>query len=325
MIWIEILARGQGVAERHRCDGPEVTLGRAYDNDVVLDDPFVAPHHLRIARTDDGRLVAHDLGSVNGLYVGDDAHRQPEVQLDGDRTLRIGRTLVRVRDPAFPVPPERTVLPTRRTWPAALALCGVVAAVSLLSLWLAETSEPQLSRYVLPLIGMALIVLVWTTAWALMGRIFSGQARFERHLAIAMCGLLAFFVFDEITDYGAFGLSWRAPAEYAYAGNWLLLGALCFFHLREIGPLRLRLKGGVEAALALAAIGAQTLTKSELSSMLGQQSYLPVLKPPVFRLKAPKSGDAFFADAERLKAAVDKARKDPVEGPGLLPDMNDDN
>jgi hypothetical protein len=120
-------------------------------------------------------------------------------------------------------------------------------------------------------------------------------------------------------------MSWRALADYAYAGNWLLLAGLCFFHLREIGPLRLRRKAGVVAALAIAAIGAQTLTRSELSSMFGQQSYLPGLKPPMFRLKPPKPEAEFFADAERLKAAVDNARKDPPEGPGLLPDMSGDN
>jgi hypothetical protein len=59
--------------------------------------------------------------------------------------------------------------------------------------------------------------------------------------------------------------------------------------------------------------------------MFGQQSYLPGLKPPMFRLKPPKSEADFFADAERLKNAVDEARKDPVEGPGVLPDLTGDN
>jgi FHA domain len=325
VIWVEVLSRHRDVVARYRCDGPVATIGRAYDNDVVLDDPYVAAHHVRIARDNAGRLVAHDLGSVNGLSADDGTPREAEVVLDGDRTLRLGRTLLRVRGADFPVPAERTAVPVARAWPVTLGLGAGVATVSVLSLWLSETQEPQLSRYVLPLLAMAVAVLIWTTAWALMSRIFSGAARFERHLTIALIGLLAFFAFDEITDYGSFALSWRALAEYAYVGNWLLLAALCFFHLREIGPMRLRLKGGVVAAIAVAAIGAQTLTKSELSSMFGQQSYLPGLKPPMFRLKPPKSEGEFFADAQRLKDVVDKARKDPVEAPGLLPDAEREN
>ena len=325
MIWIEVLSRHQDVSARYRVDADTASIGRAYDHDVVLDDPYVAAHHVRVERDDAGRLVARDLGSVNGLYAGAEARRQVEVVLDGERLLRIGRSMLRFRDAAYPVAPERVAGATTRSWPTTLALIGTTLVASLTTLWLSETAEPQLSRYVLPLFAMAMLILVWTTAWALMTRIFSGAARFERHLSIALAGLLVFFVFDEITDYGSFALSWRAPAEYAYVGNWLLLAALCFFHLREIGPLRLRLKGGVVAALALLAIGAQTLTKSELSSMLGQQSYLPALKPPMFRLKAPKSEGDFFAGVEAQKAAVDKARKDPVDGPGLLPEMSGEN
>lgn len=324
-VWVEVLSRHRDVIARYRCDGPEATIGRAYDNDVVLDDPYVAAHHLRVLRDDAGHLIAQDLGSVNGLSTGDGAPREAQIVLDGDRTLRVGRTLLRVRGPEFPVPAERTAVPLARAWPVTLGLVASVAAASVLTLWLSETQEPQLSRYVLPLLAMVLVVLVWTTVWALMSRLFSGAARFERHLSIALVGLLAFFAFDEIADYGSFALSWRSLAEYAYVGNWLLLAALCFFHLREIGPMRLRFKAGLVALIAIAAIGAQTLTKSELSSMFGQQSYLPGLKPPMFRLKTPKSEDEFFADAQRLKDAVDKARKDPVESSGLLPDTSSDN
>ena len=325
MIWVEVLSRHGDVSARERVDGDTATIGRAYDNDIVLDDPYVAPHHLRVERNGAGPLIAHDLGSVNGLYVGDENRRRADVELDGERLLRVGRTILRIRDTAFAVPPERTAGAATRAWHTTLALVGAVLIASLLSLWLSETVEPQLSRYVLPLFAMAMLVLVWTTAWALMSRIFSGSAHFERHLTIALGGLVAFFLFDEIADYGSFAFSWRGLADYAYIGNWALLGALCFFHLREIGPMRLRAKGSVVAALALLAIGVQTLTKSELSSMFGQQSYLPGLKPPMFRLKAPKTESAFFADVESLKAVVDKARKDPVESAGLLPDLNGDN
>ena len=71
MIWIEILGRHRDVVARYRGDGAEVRIGRGYDNDVVIDDPYVAPHHLRVYRGDDGKLVAEDLGSADGLYADD--------------------------------------------------------------------------------------------------------------------------------------------------------------------------------------------------------------------------------------------------------------
>lgn len=47
---------------------PEVTLGRARDNDVILDDPRVSRHHARIVLRY-GQFVLQDLGSTYGTQV----------------------------------------------------------------------------------------------------------------------------------------------------------------------------------------------------------------------------------------------------------------
>ena len=44
----QILSRHRDVVARQRCEGAEIRIGRAYDNDVIVDDPYVAPRHLRI-------------------------------------------------------------------------------------------------------------------------------------------------------------------------------------------------------------------------------------------------------------------------------------
>ena len=45
------------------------TLGRALDNDIILSDPTVAPHHLKIVRHQDGRLELINLAAVNPTRV----------------------------------------------------------------------------------------------------------------------------------------------------------------------------------------------------------------------------------------------------------------
>ena len=310
MIWIEILSRHRDVIARHRCEGDEVRIGRGYDNDVVVDDPFVAPRHVRVFRGDDGRLVAEDLGSGNGLYLGDETQRLPRTIVDGDVPLRIGRTHLRIREAGYAVAAERAVVVAGSGWQQALALFVALIAVELLSLWLSETTEPKATRYLLPLLVLVVVVLAWTSGWAVLSRIFSGQAHFERHLVIALGILLVFSIYNELTDAGAFALSWRVLADYAYVGGWALFATLCFLHLREIGPRHLRLKAGVVAALAAAVIGAQTLAQSEIRGWAVQQSYLRDLKPPMLRIAPAQSEEAFFRDATRLKTKLDGARKD---------------
>ena len=159
--------------------------------------------------------------------------------------------------------------------------------------------------------------LAWTSAWAVLTRIFAGHARFERHLVIALSALLLYSVADEIVDALAFAFSWRFLADYAYVGAWAFLAALCYVHLREIGPSRLKLKASVVFGLATAAVAAQTLAQMELKPWTARQSFLRAVKPPFMRLATPQDDATFFADAERLKAKLDRARKEEQAAGGL--------
>jgi ABC-type multidrug transport system ATPase subunit/pSer/pThr/pTyr-binding forkhead associated (FHA) protein len=68
----------------------EAGVGRAPDNAVVLDDPLVSRHHLRLS-WDGAELRVTDLGSSNGTRVGDVElePRVPRTLLPGE-TVRIG-------------------------------------------------------------------------------------------------------------------------------------------------------------------------------------------------------------------------------------------
>ncbi|MBI5506003.1 MAG: FHA domain-containing protein, partial [Deltaproteobacteria bacterium] len=315
MIWVEILDRHRNLVARHRCEGDAIRIGRGYDNDVIVDDPFVAANHLCVFRDEAGRLVAEDLGSAGGIYL-EGGGRQSRVIVDGERPLRIGRTLLHLRQADHPVAPER-IVPATRSWPAAAALALAVVALETLSQWLSETTEFKVTGYVLPLGVLVTLTLVWTSGWTVLARIFAGHARFERHLTIALAALLGLSLFDEAVDAGAFAFSWRLLANYAYVGAWLITATACFFHLREIAPTRLRLEGAVVFALGAAAVAAQTLAQSEIRPWLARGSYLRELRPPFFRVVQPQDDAAFFAGAERLRPSLERARKDEASGPDL--------
>jgi DNA-binding NtrC family response regulator len=52
-----------------RCTGPELTVGSAPGNDLVLNDPQVSRRHL-VVRWSDGGYWVRDLGSTNGTFIG---------------------------------------------------------------------------------------------------------------------------------------------------------------------------------------------------------------------------------------------------------------
>jgi hypothetical protein len=314
MMWVEVLSRHHDVVSRHRC-GDEVQVGRAYDNDIVLDDPDVAPHHLRIVRDETGMPLAEDLGTRNGI-VALDGLRRSQIPLDGYRILRVGRTLLRVRGPEFVVAPERPLGRVLHAWPFVVALAVVVLGLSVLTLWLNQTQAPQVSYYLLAVISVSFLVLMWSTAWSVLSRIFTGAAHFDRHLLVALAGLVVFYLFDELADFGTYAFAWRAVAQYAYVVNWMLFAGLCYAHLRVMGPTRLRAKGAAVAAVALAAIAVQAVSRMDPGSTDSTSASLATLKPPFLRVRAAQPLDAFLQRTDRLRGVLDDARTAPPGGRG---------
>ena len=306
MIWVEILSRHREVAARFRFAGPDVRIGRGYDNDVILDDPYVAARHMRLFRDDAGRLVAEDMGSANGMFLDRDNGRRQRIVVDGERPIRIGHTCLRIRETGHAVEPERLAGPEVRILPIALSV--VVLAIEALAVWLAETTEPKASSYLAPLLGIAVAVAAWVAVWALLSRIFSGRARFQRNLLIALLGILVFSLYNEFAQFSAFALTWSIAIDYQYVVMWSVLAAVCFYHLREVGPSRLVLKGSAVAALFALIIAVQALKQSELLSNSGRQTTLRRLLPPALRLAPVRDENTFFAEIEHLKTKLDSDR-----------------
>ncbi len=324
VIWIEILSRHRAVLARHRVAASEIRIGRGYGNDVVIDDPYVAAEHVRIRRDGDGTLIAEDIGTVNGMFSDRDKSRVDRIALDGDRIIRIGETYLRARDARHAVMRERPLKRRLGTWPVTLALAAVLLGMEALSLWFGETGAAKLSRYLPPLLGLATGVLIWAAAWAILCRIFSGQARFERNVLAALVGLLGFTVYSDFASSVGFALSWYPIATYDYIASYSIIAATCFWHLREIGPTRLKAKASAVGALAAIAIAAQTLTQTEARDYT-PQNYARYLMPPAFRLAPLRSESAFFADVERLKGRLDRDRTEPLSASGdrFISDIGD--
>lgn len=310
MIWVEILSRHRDVLSRVRIAGDQVSIGRGYDNDVIVDDPYVAAHHLLILRDETGKLVAKDLGSVNGTFLDGGKSRIAHLAIDGGKPLRIGQTLLRIRTGDYAVEPERKVLAERGTLStiAVAATTVIVLGLIALKVWLAQTGEPRLTNYTTPLLTMTGVVLVWVGIWALVSRLLAGRSQFLGNLMIALVAVLASLLYGELAKYSAFGLTWRVPVDYEYAVTWLILAAACFLHLRAISARAVWLKGTIVGGLMVLAIGVHTLQRSEAFSDIGRQTSAHLMLPPAFRTVPLRTPDAFFANVAGLKPMLDADR-----------------
>jgi hypothetical protein len=318
VMWIEVLSRNGEVAARERIEAHEARIGRAFDNDVVVDDPHVAAHHLRIYRGEDGELLAEDLGTLNGLYTEHGAQRIERLPLAKEPGIRIGRTILRVHDAAHPVAAEKLLTRPRAhaRWAAGL---GIALFLMLLAMsWLNLTQEPTANHILLPLLGLVTVIALWSSLWAVLSRVFFGQARFALQLRIAVTACIALVLWDQLAESLSYSLAWRDIVEYGGLGAWAVLAAACWGHLHAIGPKHMRAAMGLVLALIAAGALLQYVGKSETRKLVGQRATLGDLRPPAFRLLPLASADDFFKKAEGAKKKVDLARvKDPLPG-GVL-------
>jgi len=317
MIWVEILSRHRDIAARVRIAGPEARIGRGYDNDVIVDDPYVAVRHLRVFRDEAGQLVAEDMGSVNGTFLDRGRSRLARIIVDGDKPIRIGQTYLRVRGVNYAVERERPARPERWMLPilAAAALGGMTLGISLLKVWFSQTSESRVSSYLMPSLVLIATVLAWAGLWALLSRVFSGQSRFLRNLMIVLVGAFAITLYNELAQIFAFAWTWPVGVTYQYVSIWSIIAAMCFFHLREVGRVRLWLKGAIVTTVLAILIAVQALQQSEAFFDSGRQITTRLLMPPSFRAVPSRDEAAFFGEIADLKAKLDRDRSQakPVE------------
>lgn len=85
---------------------PNVRLGSAPDNDIVLNDRAVSRRHAEIQLTPQG-LLLRDLGSTNGTFINNVRITEAYVPADAECTLGYSRLLIRQRTEERPVAVSR--------------------------------------------------------------------------------------------------------------------------------------------------------------------------------------------------------------------------
>ncbi|MFF7970562.1 FHA domain-containing protein [Streptomyces sp. NPDC007905] len=76
--------------------GQTISLGRAHDSTIVLDDDYASSRHARIYPDRDGQWIVEDLGSTNGTYL-DRARLTTPTPIPPGAPIRIGKTVIELR------------------------------------------------------------------------------------------------------------------------------------------------------------------------------------------------------------------------------------
>lgn len=292
-----------------------LTLGRALDNHLVIDDPHLAARHARLALDDAGRLMLQALPSRNGVRLDGAAVAGSVPVPDGGALLQLGTTRLRLRLAGEALAPE---LPLAQqaggpwAWPLAAGL--LMYAMTLANHWLALDPGADYSAWVSTALSLPVALAAWCGLWALMSKLFQHRFDFTGHLRIALPWMLGITLVDQL---------WP-PLTAAFAAHrlWMLNGTLGVLllallvraHLAHLLPLHRRAVAASVAAMALAGAGLSAALTYRHSDSLVATPYMSTLPLPALRLGGTVPSATLVQDmaplAGQLAERVKKARED---------------
>lgn len=312
---VEILdARGHVRARAHVASFP-ASIGRAFDNDVIVDDPYVSPHHCRLTEDDTGTLWVEDTGSRNGTrrsVRGEPEHRFA-VASGGEVVL--GRATLRIFNAGHAVP---EALPWHRTGISPLEVfsaprvaasaAGVAALVFGARGYFGGVTRDVAENIITMPLATLLMTAIWAGVWALIGRMTHAGARFRAHFGWACAGAVALLAATTLLGWVEFAV----PASRAVAVlSGTLLTALFAVYLAGHVSLASSLTPpqAVRRTVSGFVVGAAVLALVNVSSgdqFLATPDFSTTIAPVPPALLQTAAVDDFAAEVLKLQKEVDK-------------------
>jgi len=175
-----------------------ISIGRAFDNDIVIHDTFIDAHHL-ILTNEEGHWTIEDQQSENGTFFIQEGKTINSKSIESGEEILIGKTRLRFFSENHIVTPTKSlnlkrsflkeIDNTRCFW---FSLIGMIT-IYIYSGYMENTDELTAIKTTLGLFMWILLCIGWSAIWSLMGKIIKQKARFPLHLSIS-CFFLALLV-----------------------------------------------------------------------------------------------------------------------------------
>ena len=312
LAWIEVVDRHGDVTIRHPVYAWPVKLGRAYTNDIVLDDPYIAANHLEINSMADGRYQLNALGSANGLVTEALRGKRTDATVSANDVTRIGQTQFRIRPIDYVVSAEKLLsgTPWFRSWSALFVGVMVLLLSQLLERWMFYASDDIYTLLLSPLFESISLFLLWAGFWALIGWVQSGRSNFIAHAVIAsMCFGLFLLLDGPLLRYVDFALnSNRVNSVLSFLLLPLFLGSAIYRHICLVSRVNRRKLGVTVVVLMVCLVGVINVPGKWIGKNddLGSMAYLRTIGPPSMLLIHGISIDEFIIGASALKSKVEE-------------------
>jgi len=215
---IEEISRGQKTIQRYKLTQPSISIGRGYDNDIILSDPHICPEHIRIDFIA-GSWKISDRDSINGSFLEPIKNKKQNADQhlvnDGD-IVNIGKSQLRLLFINHPVNAaihfsvfESFINLMRQPLALFVNILSFIAIAASLA-YLNSPVESNYSQFFVSAIGMALVFALWPAGIALISHLTKHDARAVAQIGISFAFFNLFWLTDFIDNLVAFNTASNA-------------------------------------------------------------------------------------------------------------------
>ncbi len=306
-IIIEEIGRNKKLLARHKFLTNKVTLGRGYNNSVILSDPHICPEHLSIEFDGENWLVK-DNNSINGSFLAESKQNADQHIIHSGDIIRLGKSFIRIILPNHPV--ESTVpfsffegLIDFLRKPLIIAFnIAFFTLIAGLMFYLNQPSDVNFTQVIVRAIGITLMFATWPVMIALISHFNKHEARIVTQLAVSFAFFNLMWFSDVFESIVAFNLSanWSldnlialVPIALAFLMIWL--NCYIGFHMSK--------RKRTIIALSITTVlfgGGYMIQLSKQPDFSVLPNYDATIMNPVFKFAPSSSVDEFIEDTNKL-------------------------
>ena len=304
---VEIINRNRRVAFRYLLDKDEVSLGRAFDNDVVLDDIHVDAHHAVLRVNEDNSFDLIDRNSRNGLRNKKRKRIGRNVHFNNRCDFFFGDTRVRFSDPTMEVKPavsmrqDKLIPRLVNNIFVAFAVLMLVNFRALYQTYVSSAVEVEVVKYIQAVSQFSLALL----AIAMIASFISKVSRREWKFAYNLMVFSLFVLIAESGDfiiqvvkfnYNLVKISWLIDSLWLTVLIIALMWALTKSAI-YLKPFLQRLLIGSMGVVVFGLISVQTVYSTE-PRFLRAPPLTNLYRPDGYRWRENQSDETFIDQAQ---------------------------
>ena len=305
----EIINPSGRVLERQKINGEKVSVGRAFDNQVILSDEFIDPHHVVIEQDQNGKILIADLNSTNGIRDESDLMVKSKVIESGDEFV-LGKTHIRIFTIKHMVPDalaldsvDWAIKYFSKNW-ITVGLFVVMSFLAVLGVWSRDVGELEARDYIETIFAVLVVALSMALIWGLVGRIVKHEMFFKVQLSIIAIYISLILCFEFIYEIILFNsMNYVASISVNTIVEVFLLATLFWFNMKVATNQENMHRWVIALILSIGLVSFSIFTEiSERTTFSVNPYFISEMKPPLLRLDSGENLDEFLQEGETIYA-----------------------